>query len=282
MRKHWTTLGERRAPYLKWNGSGSAIHFYGANGYPSGVYRRLLDELSNTFAIEALLMRPLWPDPGPTRGVRWSTYGDDLIAFLDGRPPVIGIGHSMGAAATLFAAASRPDLFSKVVLLEPAAVPSWMAALSPLVPFALRRRIFQPGKATLRRTNRWPSRAVFREKIRRWGTLKGLDDAALDDFAAHAVVDTGEGVQLAFPREWEAHNYFCPPSLEAPLAKVRCPIFVVRAEASMFFREPMWERWARRRPEDTIRKMDGYGHLLPLEAPVECAAMIRELLREET
>lgn len=122
------TIRGHLATYVDWNSGqevdGASIerkqaHFYAANGYPVQVYEPLMKLLADKFQLEALHNRAQWPNIGqPKDTVRWQTYANDLIHFLDSRQqakdigPVIGIGHSMGATSTIFAAAKRPDLFS--------------------------------------------------------------------------------------------------------------------------------------------------------------------------
>jgi pimeloyl-ACP methyl ester carboxylesterase len=272
------TIRGHLATYVDWNNDkGEKAHFYAANGYPVQVYEPLLKLLSEKFQLEALHNRAQWPDIGkPNNKVRWQTYANDLIHFLDSRQesPVVGIGHSMGATSTIFAAAKRPDLFSHLILIEPAALTQKKSWLMNRIPLSLRRKYIQPGKSTLTRRNRWQNRSILRGQVENWKSLEGLDQRSLDSFANHLVIDKGDEVGLAFPREWEAHNYFHPSSIWAKLKKVKCPITIIRSEAGLFFDESMWSYWKKIRPQDRIEYISGYGHLLPLQAPELCAEKI--------
>ena len=272
------TIRGHLATYVDWESDQTEkAHFYAANGYPVQVYEPLMTLLSERFQLEALHNRAQWPNIGkPSKHVRWQTYANDLIHFLDSRhdAPIIGIGHSMGATSTIFAAAERPDLFSRLILIEPAALTQQKSWLVNRIPLSLRRKYIQPGKSTLTRRNRWQSRSVLRGQIEKWSSLEGINQSALDSFANHLVVDKEDEVGLAFPREWEAHNYFHPSPIWAKLKKVKCPITVIRSEAGMFFSEEMWAHWKKIRPQDQIEYIPGYGHLLPLQAPELCAEEI--------
>ena len=63
----------------------------------------------------------------PEAGLAWSGMADDVLAALssDGFPmgPLHGIGHSMGGAALVLAAARRPDAFRSLWLYEPVISP---------------------------------------------------------------------------------------------------------------------------------------------------------------
>jgi pimeloyl-ACP methyl ester carboxylesterase len=80
--------------------------------------------------------------------LEWSGMADDLLAVLDsGRfpsGPVHGIGHSMGGAALVLAAARRPRALRSLWLYEPAIVPTEGGPLpdgdNPMSEGAARRR----------------------------------------------------------------------------------------------------------------------------------------------
>ncbi|MBL4799927.1 MAG: alpha/beta hydrolase [Oleispira sp.] len=276
------TIRGHLATYVDWqNNRDKKAHFYAANGYPVQVYEPLLTLLSEKFQLEALHNRAQWPNIGqPKNNIRWQTYANDLIHFLDSRQdaPIIGIGHSMGATSTIFAAAKRPDLFSQLILIEPAALTQKKSWLMNSIPLSLRRKYIQPGKSTLTRRNRWQNRALLRGQLEKWKSLEGIDQSSLDSFANHLVIDKGDEVELAFPREWEAHNFFHPSSIWAKLKQVKCPITIIRSEAGMFFDDSMWAYWKKIRPQDHIEYIPGYGHLLPLQAPELCAERIIKIL----
>lgn len=260
------------------------VHFYAANGYPVQVYEPLMKQLSEKFELESLHNRAQWPNIGqPKKHIRWQTYANDLIHFLETRhnSPVIGIGHSMGATSTIFAAAKRPDLFSQIILIEPAALTQKMSWLLSSIPLSLRKKYIQPGKSTLTRRNRWQNRSVLRSEVDKWKSLEGIHSRALDSFANYLVIDKGDDVGLAFPREWEAHNYFHPSSIWTKLKKVSCPITVIRSEAGMFFDESMWAYWKKLRPQDHIEYIPNYGHLLPLQVPELCAEKIEAAVMQQ-
>lgn len=276
------TIRGHLATYVDWNNDrDKKAHFYAANGYPVQVYEPLLKLLAEKFQLEALHNRAQWPNIGqPKNNIRWQTYANDLIHFLDSRQessdktPIIGIGHSMGATSTIFAAAKRPDLFSQLILIEPAALTQKKSWLINSIPLSLRRKYIQPGKSTLTRRNRWQNRSILRGQLEKWKSLEGIGQASLDSFANHLVVDKGDEVGLAFPREWEAHNFFHPSSIWEKLKKVKCPITIIRSESGIFFDDSMWAYWKKIRPQDQIEYIPGYGHLLPLQAPELCADKI--------
>lgn len=227
-------------------------------------------------------MRPLWPGMGaPPRSLRWQHHGDDLIEALEATNtgPVIGMGHSMGATATVFAAAKRPDLFRALVLIEPAFVPRALTMWDRITPFAL-RRLFEPGKSTLTRRDRWADAERFFRAYRGRGLFRAVPEPVLREFCDAALVqdNDGDGVRLAFSRQWEAHHYMCPASIWPELSRVTVPVIAIHGDDSVFLTGSAWRAWKRRHPEHRLCEMPGRGHLVPFEAPREVADLVREQL----
>src|SRR5512141_3526457 len=93
-------------PYFIHGGEGQPLHFLHANGYPPGCYRPLLNRLHIHYHVFGMLLRPLWQDSSPDEIHNWKPFSEDWLRFLTPPtpPPVIGVGHSIGAIVTLRAA----------------------------------------------------------------------------------------------------------------------------------------------------------------------------------
>ncbi|WP_092207190.1 alpha/beta fold hydrolase [Desulfoluna spongiiphila] len=258
-------------------GSGLTAHFYGANGFPAGVYSPLVTRLADQMNLFSLDLRPSWPDIGkPPASRDWTLYADDLIAFLENtvEAPVIGIGHSMGATCTILAAAKRPDLFKALVLIEPAMLSRPLAFLAGILPKAA-MNLTQPAKGTLKKTDAWESRGAYLAHCRRMRMFSRLGEDAFEAMAAHGVRETGDGrVELVFPKVWEAHNYTQPPNVMGTLHGIKLPCVALRARPSVFFTEALWQEWQRLSPETVFMEDLSAGHLLPLEDPEGCCGLI--------
>ncbi|GIR69562.1 MAG: hypothetical protein CM15mP74_08130 [Halieaceae bacterium] len=102
------------------------VIFSHANGYPAGSYRVLTEAIGTQYSIRPFDHRPLWGEPPPGQFLSWQTYANDLIERIeaDQAGPVWLIGHSMGAASGILAAARRPELFAGIVALDPVLVPN--------------------------------------------------------------------------------------------------------------------------------------------------------------
>ena len=246
--------------------------FVHANGFTPGAYRQMLEPLADRFFVSAVELRPLRDNMAPTpdwRLLAWDV-GEGVDRF--GRP-VTGVGHSLGAVTLLLSAASRPERYRRLVLIEPVALPPWMTTLLRYAPVAVRRR--GPLAAAARnRSDRWSDvmDAFAFERRRRW--LARVSDSVLSDILHNGLKDDGRGVTLRFGKEWEATLYETPANIWPLLRQALPPITIMRGADSKILDHAALRRWKKIRPADTIIEVADAGHLLPLERPAETARMI--------
>ena len=233
------------------------------------MYSPLLQRLGRRYHVTALAMRCMWPNVGgPPKQRDWQVYVDDLIAFLEkqNQGPVIGMGHSMGAACSVLAAQQRPDLFSALVLIETVMVTRTANRVMRLLPRQLMLRT-QPAKGTLAKTDAWDSRQRFVDSYSRHRAYKRFDAEAWMAVEQHGVTEAGNGTfRLAFPKQWEAHNYTLPLYLIDNLAALSIPCVSIQTKPSLFCAAPLWAEWRQRCPETVFLEAPEFGHLLPLES----------------
>ncbi|MEN8118786.1 MAG: alpha/beta hydrolase [Bacteroidota bacterium] len=273
-----TIIDKNQARYLQLNTEGEPAHFYGANGFPLGTYSEFLKQLSPKFKLTCLSLRACWPNIGKAPGqMNWEQYADDLIAFLNQnfQEPIVGIGHSKGATATIIAASKRPDLFKSLIVIEPASVTQIMSTILRFTPYFI-KITQQPFKGALEKNNIWESRKAFFKHFRENKAYKRISDKVLQDFAEFGLRPTkNEKFTLTFSSEWELSNYLLAPFIWKYLQKVKIPIQVIAGKPSLFFSQKLREKWKSISPNSTIEVNENYGHLFPLEAPGICADMIK-------
>ena len=107
----------------------AVLLFSHATGLHGRVWEPMASFLSDQFQCVSVDLRGHgMSELQPEAPLAWSGMADDLLAVLDsGRfpsGPVHGIGHSMGGAALVLAAARRPDALRSLWLYEPAIVPT--------------------------------------------------------------------------------------------------------------------------------------------------------------
>lgn len=261
---------------------GPALHFYGANGFPTKVYRSFINCLQHEFSVSSLHNRATWPNQPMPKKINWQIYADDLIHFLSGHTakPVIGVGHSLGATSTVLAAIKRPDLFKCLVLIEPAMTSPLVSKLLPLVPFRLAQRV-QPIKYTVEKTETWSSSESFYQDLKQRRVFKRIDDIDLQHMAEQSLRQASEQhAHLKFPKMWEAKNYASAPNIYRQLKDLTMPVIAIRGKPSAYFSDKSWQKWRALSPKTIFKEDANYGHLFPLESPEKCSELIVSGLME--
>lgn len=260
------------------------IHLAHANGYPPGCYRALLAAFEAEYACMAMPYRPVEAGEAPAALCSWHDLTDDLIAGLRqsaAERPWIGIGHSLGGIVTLFAALREPSLFSHIVLLDPVVLPRRWYLAGGIVPLRFRHHLLPLSRQALRRRDHWPDAASARAHLRRKAIFRRIPDPVFDDLiAAMLRPDSGGGVTLAFPRQWESRVYITATSPYEALRRLKVPFLIIRGAASDTIRPEVWARMQRLNPRGTFVELPDSGHLLPFERPAETARLIRDWLSD--
>lgn len=279
-------------PYDDFRGTGRVLHFSHPNAYTPRSFRQFLVPLTADFHVLAAHHRPLWyRQPGYDRVDRpedfiqsnWDAMGDDLLRFLDQQDlhSVIGVGHSLGAVATMLAARKEPERFPAIVLIEPVFLPqAILEHLARNPALAERRPIVQ---SALRRRDRWPSRQAAFDHLRGKAVFDRWSDTVLWDFVNEGLDDdpvTGE-VALSFPKAWEARFYAnAPLNVWDALRDVTVPVLAVRGTESDTLLPEAWAHWQALQPAATFVEMEDAGHMLPMEAPEDTAAIVSHWLAD--
>lgn len=263
----WLSIASQQQPDTP------TIHFSAANGFPVASSREFLNCFSATHSITAMDCRGAWPDkPQPEQGFSIYDFADDLILGIASQhqSPVIGMGHSHGGLITLIAAAKRPDLFSKLVIIEPATYPlAWISYITRFVPQAVLFRFFPFIRGSHERQRYWPNREAFIERYRKHNTFKRFTDAAFADYATNGLRAHPEhSFELVFAPEWESHIFRNIDYVWKHLAETSHPTLLIRAEHSNICsrRQFITEVQSLKTNIHPIEIADTF-HLLPYEAP---------------
>ncbi len=272
--------------YLDWKGPGPQIHFLHANGFCAGTYAPFLKPFFGSFRVVASDVRghgkSVMLQAAPIR--HWKLFAQDLKVLIERRmaPPVIGIGHSLGAVTTYIAAATYPHLFSCIVLIDPVILPRpllWMLrimrllGLIPWVPLARKAR---------RRKKIFKNK---QEAFQRFASGRGIFRSWSEEFVG-AYLECG-----LLEKSPESAILTCDPELEAQIfesiplniwsyaASVQCPVLALRGEHSDTFLPGAAARFQRILPDAKLWTVPGTGHFLPMEKPGDCARLILQFIR---
>lgn len=256
--------------------------FSHANGYPPETYRALLEPLVDSFDIYTIEHRPFWSDQQPPTYLPWNQYSADLISTLDAAAvgPVVLAGHSMGAVISMQTALARPDLCNKLVVIDPVLVPRGWWFVNQVLMRGLGRDLPMVAKAQ-NRPHKFPGYQEAFDFYRSKRPFSGISDEVLWDYvrAGHTSCDDGS-IVLRWSGGWEACVYRSAPSFMRSLRKIRKPICGIVGDASNVVRPLFKKRWQRAMPHLELHTLEG-GHLIPLEKPDACSALIRQFLLQE-
>jgi pimeloyl-ACP methyl ester carboxylesterase len=274
-------------PFLDFSGTGSALVFLHANGFPPACYRDLLTRLAGKYRVVAMNQRPLWPDSQP-RDIRdWRPFSAELIRFLDQigqTQPATVIGHSLGGIAALRAALIEPDRFRALILLDPVLLPPGIIVAWNIVrALGLAHYAHPLIPTTLNRRQSFDDLENLFKSYRRYPVFKYMDDKALRIYI-EGIVEPSEngGYTLRYSAEWESRVYYTSIwrdlELWRGLKKLKTPTLIVRgAETDTFF-ESTARRVQKINPAVRVETLEGATHLVPLERPAEVASQITNFL----
>ncbi len=271
-------------PFHDFSGTGQTIHFAHANAYPPGCYRQFIAPFLDQHHVIGIKHRPMWPNSNHQTFHSWQTIADDLIDFLDqqGLKNIIGMGHSLGAIATILASIKRPDLFSQLVLIDPVLLPPAIIWSSHLTPMRFRPKLIPIMAGALRRRDSWDSQETLFESYRQKQIFSLMPDDTLWDFVKHGTEPTADGrIKLAYPKAWEARIYATPYPIWRKLSQIIPPTLGIRAEHSQTPNPRMWLKWQSIQTTATFVEMKGVTHLVPLEQPAQLAEVVLNHLKNK-
>ena len=256
------------------------VIFLHANGFNAMTYRSVLGPLGRGLRILAVDQQGHGHSPrrSPVAGRGdWLDLRDDLVALLESLDcaPVVLSGHSMGGAASVLAAAERPDRVRALALFDPViisreargrAASADAAADNVLALGADRRRAI------------FPSREMAFKSYHGRGAFRTWPDEALRDYIADGFRDRPDGtVELTCAPEWEASGFRAHGhDLWAVMPKIVAPVRILRAEVGSTCHLETPAEFNPGNPDISVRTIPGTTHFLPIERP----DLVRETLLE--
>jgi pimeloyl-ACP methyl ester carboxylesterase len=267
---------------LDFGGGGPLALAHHANGFCKGMWAEVAHALRGAIRVIALDARGHGDSSRPEGPLAfaWREFAEDLAAVAarlvaeSGRPLALGIGHSFGGTSLLGAAAARPELFERLLLVDPV-TPSAPALRGP----ERAERVAQMVEAARRRRSEWASRA----EARAWFTERSLfgdwTPAALDLYVHDGLRERADGsVELKCPGAVEAAVFEQGEALDLAawtqgLAQPALWLWAERGNFPIALYEALAGSMARARVERVAA-----GHLIPMERPELVAGAARRLL----
>lgn len=258
------------------------IHFAHATGMPSPIYQPLFDALADQYdviKVANLGVDQRYPIDNHWNSLKYQVI-DSIVTQSQGRK-VIGVGHSLGSVLTLLASYERPELFERIILLDPPLIlgkASLQLHYAKYFDRALLDKI-TPAHLSIKRRNHWDSREQAGELLRPKGFYKDFDERCFALYLQYALRDdtVNGGVTLTIPREAEVAIFRTNPSywwLKQPKPKV--PVNMIMGHDSPFYKRGFSDI-AQRDFHIPYQVTQG-GHMFPLESPDVVAGLIKDIL----
>jgi len=269
IRKTYVTPGGIPLAYLDSGGDNLLLHFFHANGFPTGVYVPLLQELTSQFRIVGLSI----PGQDGLGGKieSWEAIADHLTDFISSlnQGPVIGVGHSIGAVCTMIGAVKRPDLFSRLIMLDAVMMPRRFIVLFDLFQRLGKIHFIPLVNRAYKRGNKWVDREQAYNYFLDKTLFLGWEDACFQAYLDHGLRPAADtGLTLVCPPEIEAKVFSTYPlDVWNWPQQIRQPLLLVRGNKSRELSKRSLARFLKECPTAKGTVVSGAGHLFPMEKP---------------
>ncbi len=264
---------------INWGGSGPILHLAHANSFHPGIYTEMIEELKESFEVHSFLLRPFHEGAKPEDVSNWDPLRDDMIAQFDqmGWKNIIGVGHSLGSTITMMAAIKRPDLFSKLVIIEPPCINQIFFTLLAIMPYSISKNLVPPSKIALSRRHKWPSREEAFQLLRPKKIFAKFSDATLRAYLEHGLEEDENGeYRLRFSKFWESKIYCTLKNPYRLFPKLNTRSLCIRAGESNVINDKNWLRWKKNHKNAKFINIPEASHLVPMEKPDLLANCIKE------
>ena len=271
---------------LDWGGEGELVILHHANGFSGATLAPVANELSNRFRVVAIDARGHGDSTSvsPKEGVdsyAWLTLANDLHVAIEHILELVGvdrvklaIGHSFGGALVLVEAQKESALFENILLCDPVIFPAMSERDNEA-----RARESGLVAATLKRRDRFPTRAEAYAHLRSRGLFSRFTKEALGLYVGEGLRETGEGdFELKCKREVEAAIFGSAAlsDLFGDVEKIEGNVVILHAALGNFDLE-RYTALATRMPEGRVESLD-VGHLFPMEEPMRVLDAVKELI----
>jgi lipase len=213
-----------------WHGSGMpTLFFLHATGFHARVWDQVIARLD--FAdCYAMNIRGHGQSDTTTPPLSWRLAGNDVVRVTDklALRGAVGIGHSMGGHSLCIAAATKPELFSCLILIDPVIQREkyYRGAQDPKPDYA--------NHPVARRRNAWASAEEMYERFKDKPPFSRWQKDVLKDYCAHALrgAQDKNGYVLACAPLLEASIYAQSTAPDAliydDLKKLEMPVLIIR------------------------------------------------------
>lgn len=280
-----STFPDRVPLHQRGSAKKGSLLFLHANSYSAEMYRDFLEPLEADYAITS----PDLPGHGSStwqgRVNDWEKLAEFYLDILDleGQvAPRIGMGHSIGGILILFMALKRPDLFSRIILLDPVLLPKRILYVFRGMKLLSVAHEAPIAKAARRRKRTFSSRQRAYEHYSRKKVFKKWQDSYLQAYVDSCLREESNGsVHLVCTPELESSIYQSVPlNVWRIPRKISIPALYIVGSHSDTINERGVKRLKSMIGADQVSVVEG-GHLFPFEDPDGSMTLIKEFLAHE-
>ena len=262
------------------------VHFIHGNGFSAGTLIPLLHLLPEDWdcCISSIPGQggSTWPQDNMPD---WSQMADAMAESLRkemdvaNKGPVVGIGHSFGGVLTLIAASRNPDLFSRIILLDPILIPPALSVTQYFMRVTGLWKKTASYKSVNQRKYIWPNAVELKNELYKKRLYRNFDPQVMEHFVDSASFTNQQGErQLSCPPSYEASIFASfPKSLWKSVKKLSTPTDIVVAKDTYFFVHQGSAKASKLSKWVTLHKF-GEKHCFPLEEPAATVEFMMQLL----
>ncbi len=275
---------EARISFWEWGDpDGQPVVLVHATGFHARVWDETVRHLPDSYRIISVDMRGHGQSEKKGLLLDWSLVAHDVSELLDhlALKNVIGVGHSMGAHCMSQVALAHPDMFERLLLVDP-------VMMEP-------ERYATDGKAELmdpaehpvgKRRDQWRDWQEMYDRFKDRHPYSLWKPQALEDYCRYGIRPhpDGEGFALACPPHMEASVYIGSVNgcLYGRLNAIKVPVTILRAKGRApgdeklmdFAISPTWDQLHTEFANARDVHLPHLSHFMPMQDPALTAYFI--------
>jgi len=270
--------------YVDWGGMGPIAHMAHATGLCAKVYTPLVKLLQHRLHLVGMDDRGHGRTtvPAVVRTLKnWDIFVNDLDGFLASfDPPIIAMGHSRGAVASMLLALRRPERIRALILIDPTILPVYYTWFVYFARLSRLSRFYPIAARAAKRNPAWPDQETIFQTYQSKRMFKKWRNGFLAGYIEDGTLKIKDGsIRLACEPAWEARCFSAyPPDLWRFVPKIKQPVLVLYGDKSDTFLAPAAKRFQAKVPHAVMHCFQDTSHFVPMERPIETAEAICEFI----
>ena len=248
------------------------IYFSHANGFNGLTYKTLLNKISPNQKIISYDLRGHGKSTVPAEPEKlksWQRYRDDLISILEkNNEPSTLIGHSLGGTTSLLVAFKRPELVSKIILIDPVLLPlTYWLGTKAVQSIGLIEKVHPMVKGALVRKKTWESKEQAFQYFSGKKLFRKVIPEAINDYIDGGMKKINENLyELNCSPKWEAATFKLTSGGNwFNLKKSNVPTKVILTPNSVVCNERSQKKLNKSIAKIEFVTLENTTHMLPLE-----------------